>query len=194
MAATADRGRDVLVPNLLSLARVPLAGLLWIAPSEPTWTLPILFAAGITDVLDGWMVRRIRRRRLQEGDPGAFAAHAGQGAFIDGFADKVFVVSAVVALATTVRPPLWALVLLAMREILFLPLMLAYRLSPAEMRARVDFTANAIGKLATFAQFAALSLGLLHHSLFVPAVVVAGVAGTLAALDYAVRAFSVQAR
>lgn len=193
MAATADRGRDVLVPNLLSLARIPLAGLLWIAPAEPLWTLPILFIAGLTDVLDGWMVRRIQRRRHEAHDPGAFAAHTGRGAFIDGLADKVFVVSAVLVLALTTHPPAWVFAMLAMRELLFLPLMLAYRLSPAEMRARVDFTAGPVGKGATLAQFLALVLGLLHSSLFVPAAIVAGIAGTLAALEYAVRAFSVQA-
>lgn len=195
MAATADRGRDVLVPNLLSFSRIPLAGLLWVAPSKPLWALTVLALAGVSDVLDGWWVRRIQRRRMDAGDPGALSAHAARGAFIDGLADKIFVVSAAVALATTMGPPLWALAMLAMREILFLPLMLAYRLSPAEMRERVDFSANRVGKLATFAQFTALALGLLQQPRpFLVAAVVAGVTGTLAALDYAVRAFTVQAR
>jgi phosphatidylglycerophosphate synthase len=189
MAATADRGRDVLLPNLLSLARVPLAGLLWIAPTEPLWTLPVVSIAGVTDVLDGWLARRARRRRHRDADPGAFAASAGRGAFIDGFADKVFVVSAVFVLALTLHPPVWALVLLASRELLFVPLMLTYRLNPAEKRARVDFSAGPLGKLATLTQFAALVLGLLGHSLFVPSTILAGIVGTVAALEYSVRAY-----
>lgn len=192
MAATADRSRDVLLPNLLSLARVPLAGLLWVAPEEPLWTLSVVSVAGVTDVLDGWLVRRARRRRHQAHDPGALAANAGRGAFIDGFADKVFVVSAIFLIARTIDPPIWALVLLALRELLFIPLMVTYRLNPAEKRARVDFSAGPLGKAATLAQFAALVLGLLDHPLFVPCAILAGLIGAGAALAYATRAYESQ--
>lgn len=182
----------MLVPNLLSVSRIPLAGLLWIAPERPAWTLSVLFVAGLTDVLDGWLVRRIRARRIRERDPGSFAAHSARGAFIDGFADKVFGVSAIVLLAVTLRPEPWLLAMLAMREILFIPLMLAYRLSPEDMRARVDFTADRLGKFTTFAQFTALVLGLLQHPLFAPAAILTGVVGVIATVTYAHRAFSVQ--
>lgn len=192
MAASADRGRDVLLPNLMSLSRVPLAGLLWVAPHEPRWTLFIVAAAGVTDVLDGWLVRRARRRRQQAHHPGALAANAGRGAFIDGFADKVFVLSAIFLLAYTIEPPLWSLVLLALRELLFIPLMITYRLHPVEKRARVDFSAGPLGKLATLAQFAALLLGLVDHPLFVPSAILAGLIGAAAALAYANRAYERQ--
>lgn len=190
MAATIDRGRDALVPNLVSFARIPLAGLLWVAPEQPAWTLAVLFAAGVSDVLDGWLVRRIRKRRLRDHDPGALAASAARGAFIDGLADKIFVMSAVALLATTLHPPAWAIVMLIMREILFIPLMLAYRFAPASMRQRVDFTAGKLGKAATITQFLAIVLGLLHHTYFVHAAVVAGLTGAAAALQYALRAFA----
>jgi phosphatidylglycerophosphate synthase len=176
----------------MSLARVPLAGLLWVAPAEPLWTLSVVSVAGVTDVLDGWLVRRARRRRHRAHDPGALAASAGRGAFIDGFADKVFVVSAVFLLARTIDPPIWSLVLLALRELLFIPLMVTYRLNPAEKRARVDFSAGALGKLATLAQFTALLLGLVDHSLFVPCAILAGLIGAAAALAYATRAYESQ--
>jgi phosphatidylglycerophosphate synthase len=189
MVSTAtDRARDGLVPNLLSFARIPLAGLLWVAPHAPAWTLSVLFAAGLTDVLDGWLVRRARARRLHDRDPGALSAHLSQGAFIDGMADKIFVVSAVALLAWTMEAPPAILAVLCVREILFVPLMVIYRASPEHLRKRVDFTAGVPGKAATVAQFTALVLGLLHHPWFVPAAFVAGAIGVGATAIYVVRA------
>lgn len=181
------RDRAVLVPNLLSFARVPLAGLLWIAPREPAWTLSVLFTAGLTDVLDGWLIRRARRRLFAQHDPGAYAATSAQGAFIDGMADKVFVLSAVLVLVVAADPPWWALVALAAREILFVPLMIGYRLAPSSLRARVSFTADVPGKAATIAQFVAIVLGLLHHPLFVEVALGAGALGAIAAAYYLAR-------
>ncbi len=185
MGRAADRHR--VVANALSLARVPLAALLWAWPHEPAWTISILLAAGATDVLDGWVVRRARRRRSSEHDPGAFAAEAGHGAIIDGIADKVFVVSAVALLAVTTRAPWWSLVLVPLREILFVPIMLAYAIAAREQRERVDFTAGVPGKGATLAQFLAIVLGLAHHPLFIEAAIGAGFLGAVAALYYVVR-------
>ncbi len=187
-SSVSDRARDALVPNLLSFARIPLAGLLWVAPFTPAWTLSVLVLAGVTDVLDGWLVRRARRRRVHEGDPGALAAHAAQGAFIDGMADKVFVVSAVALVAWTVEAPVWVFLALAVREILFLPLLVAYRAAPEHLQSRVDFTAGVPGKAATVAQFVALVLGLLQRPAFVPAALFAGTVGALATAYYVVRA------
>lgn len=186
MVSSADR--EVLVPNLLSLSRIPLAGLLWVAPREPAWTLSVLVVAGVTDVLDGWLVRRIRRQRVRDHDPGALAATVGRGAFIDGLADKVFVVSAIFVVAVTMHPPWWSLLVLALREIAFTPMMILYRMASHESRQRVDFTAGFVGKTATFAQFVALVLGLIDLPAFVPAAIVAGALGAVAALYYALRA------
>ncbi len=187
--ATADRERELLLPNLLSFSRIPLAGLLWVAPFEPAWTLPVLAVAGITDVLDGWLARRARRRRAAMHDPGAWAAHETRGAFIDGLADKVFVVSTVGVLAYTIGPAWWLLVVLAMREVLFVPLMLAYRAAPPKLRQRVDFTAGFPGTAATLAQFSAVVLGLLRSPHFDRAAIVAGFLGAAATLVYVTRVF-----
>lgn len=191
MAVAADRGSDVLVPNLLSFSRIPLAGLLWIAPREPAWTIGVMLTAGLTDVLDGWLVRRARRRRVRAHDPGAYAASAARGAYIDGLADKVFFVSTVALLAWTIAPPLWLLAVLALREVLFVPLMLIYGFAPAPLRHRVDFTAGVPGKLATVAQFVAVVLGLLRSGWFQPAAIAAGFLGAVATISYTVRAYGV---
>ncbi len=181
------RGRETIVANLLSAARVPLAGLLWVAPHVPAWTLSVVAIAGLTDVLDGWVVRRARRRLVRLRDPGAYAARPGNGAFVDGLADKVFVVSAVLVVATVTRAPWWALVALALRELLFIPIMLTYWVAPRGRRERVDFTAGIPGKGATLAQFVALLLGLIDHPLFVEAALGAGFLGVVAVLYYVAR-------
>jgi CDP-diacylglycerol--glycerol-3-phosphate 3-phosphatidyltransferase/cardiolipin synthase len=183
------RGR--LTANFLSFLRIPLAGLLWVMPHQPLWVLSVLCVAGLTDVLDGWVVRRWQARRWKEHDPGAYAASVARGEVIDGFADKVLVVSAVALLAYTAQPPAWVLVVLVTRELLFVPLMLAFRLAPKALRDRIDFTAGVPGKAATIAQFVALVLGFLGHPLFHEAAIGAGALGGLAACYYAVRAFLV---
>lgn len=180
-----DRG--FILPNLLSFARIPLAALLWAMPAEPIWVLSVMAAAGITDILDGWLARRWRAVRWKARDPGAFAASVARGEVIDGFADKVFVVSAVAALAFVLRPPTWTLLALVSRELLFVPLMLAYRVVPARLRSRVDFTAGVPGKGATIAQFVALVLGFLSHPLYWSAALGAGLLGVVAVVYYLVR-------
>ncbi len=189
------RERSILVANGLSLSRVPLALALWIAPSSPAWVLSVIAVAGLTDVLDGWVVRRAKREAWAEGDPGAYAAHVARGEVIDGLADKVFVASTVLALWFVARPAWWALGALVSRELLLVPAMIAYRLLPEERRRTVDFTAGAAGKAATFFQLAALVAGFLGNDLvFEPTAFVAGVLGAVAALVYVGRALREGAR
>jgi hypothetical protein len=84
----ASSDRDVLPPNALSALRIPLAALLWLAPTEAAWTRSILGLAGTSDVLDGWVARRARARRIRRGDPGALASREARGAWIDGAASR----------------------------------------------------------------------------------------------------------
>ena len=186
---SARRDRWILSANALSLSRVPLAALLWLAPHEPAWVLSIVVVAGITDVLDGWVARRGKARAWNDGDRGALAATVARGAAIDGFADKVFVVSTVAALLVTVQPPFWVVGALVSRELLIVPLIVAYRVAPPSLRERVDFTAGTIGKAATLAQFTAIVLGFLRHPTFVHVAVVAGLLGATSVVYYVGRVF-----
>jgi phosphatidylglycerophosphate synthase len=190
MSDAADRGRDALIPNLLSLSRIPLGALLWVAPQAPAWTLSIVLVAGVTDVLDGWLLRRARRKRWKQDDVGAFAANAARGAFIDGLSDKIFVVSAVLLLWLMLGVPFWLVCVLATREWLFVPMLVVYKFAPDDMRERVTFTAGVPGKVATIAQFVALVLGLLRHPFFEGAAIAAGALGAFAVAFYLVRTFS----
>ena len=73
------------IPNLISLSRVFLA-VAFVADRDPNQRMIIVFAAAVTDMLDGWLARKA-------GLTSRF------GALIDPFADRVF---ALVAVATFV--------------------------------------------------------------------------------------------
>lgn len=184
-----DKQRWIVVANLLSLSRVPLGALIWAMPENARWVLSIVAVAGITDVLDGWVIRVGKARAWKDGDRGALAATVARGAVLDGFADKVFVVSTVGALLFVGRPEWWLGLGLLSRELLMLPAILVYRLAPVAFRQRVDFTAGPIGKAATAAQFAAIILGFLRHPFFPHATAVAGVLGLLSVVYYVGRVF-----
>lgn len=182
-----DSGR--IVANTLSLSRVPLAGLIWVAPESPLWVLAVLGVAGITDLADGWVMRRWAARRWAASDRGAFAASVARGAALDGLADKIFVASAMSALFFVHQPPLWIVVALLTRELLLAPLMIVYRFAPEAQRSRVDFTAGVPGKAATLAQFSALILGFVGHPLLGEMAMGVAFLGAVSVLHYVVRAF-----
>jgi phosphatidylglycerophosphate synthase len=167
------------LPTLLTLSRIPLAALVWLRPADPAWVLGLMLAAGITDVLDGWLARRLRRRQGREGERDI-------GAWLDPLTDKVFVVSALAAVGWALRPPLWIFPLIAARELAQIPLVLFLR--SRRLVRRFDFRANVIGKLATVLQFAVVAALLLRHPARDALAVAAGAVGLAAAAYYGLRA------
>ena len=166
------------MPLALTLVRIPMAGLLWLAPGNPAYLLAMMAVAGLTDVLDGFLARRWKRR---SGTPDLRDA----GAWLDPLCDKIFVVSALAAVAWAARPPLWTLPLIAARELLQIP-MYAWLRRGGRLR-RFDFRAAAVGKLATVMQFAAVAAILLRHPAAIPLAWAAGGAGVAAVVYYARR-------
>ena len=131
----------VLVPNLLSAARVPLAVAFPLASGNAPLALGILGFAGLTDVVDGWAARK-----LGESTP--------VGALVDGVSDKVFAASVLGTLvATGMLSPVAAL-LLATRELGELPLAVRVLTSKRARLTEIDRKANRIGKVATVLEFA----------------------------------------
>ena len=142
--------RLLTLPNLLSVSRVPLGGLFWVAlergPERAELPFGVLAAAAATDVLDGYLARR------RGVDP------AGMGSWLDPICDKVFVASVLAALYFQRHLPLALLALVLTRELLQLPMVLVYRASPTLRRwVRYDFRASLFGKAATVCQFLAVS-------------------------------------
>ncbi|HEY8077432.1 MAG TPA: CDP-alcohol phosphatidyltransferase family protein, partial [Labilithrix sp.] len=73
------------LPNVLSAMRIPLAALFPFVVTRPALAIAVLAAAALTDVLDGWLARR-----LGEATP--------TGALVDGIADKLLGASVLVSL------------------------------------------------------------------------------------------------
>ncbi len=134
--------------NLMSLSRIPMGFLIWLAPQSRFLLLGVMALAAISDVLDGWLARRSHRST----GPG----HVG--AWLDPVCDKVFVVTVLAALLVALDSPLWQLLLIGTRELLQLPLLAAHLLAGRRLHlpARLDFRAGIPGKATTVAQFSAI--------------------------------------
>jgi phosphatidylglycerophosphate synthase len=134
--------------DYLSLARIPLGIAFLLLASNTAVALAVLVAAGLSDVLDGWVARR--RRPAQGEDP---AHHRGD--WLDPLCDKLFVAAVAIGLYLTQRPPAWLLLLMMTREILQTISITFLRLVPAlHARSRdYNFRAHPVGKATTVVQF-----------------------------------------
>lgn len=143
------RWRDLLLaPSLLSLARIPLAVCFVLAIRTPALALGVLVLAAISDVLDGYVARRYR-------------LVSATGAALDGVTDKLFVLGVAVALVLVGHLPVVYALLLSTREIAEAPLVVWFVANRTARERRVARPmANALGKLATVLQFAAVGSAL----------------------------------
>ncbi|HEY0482390.1 MAG TPA: CDP-alcohol phosphatidyltransferase family protein [Kofleriaceae bacterium] len=164
--------------HALTLSRIPLAVALAAAWGRPAWSVAIVGLAALTDTADGRVARRARRR----GDRGPDI-----GGWLDPAVDKLFV--AIVLAVIWVHAPLAhrtaVIGLIGARELVLVPLVAVYL---AWRRPHVPLRADVFGKLATIAQFIALCVIALAPEHAVPAAVVAGVLGLVAAGHYVVTA------
>ena len=112
-ATPAVTGREQLpdrvwtVPNALSVLRllgVPLFLWLLLGPEADEWAVVVLVISGLTDWADGKLARLLdQSSRL--------------GALLDPAADRLYIVSTLIALALREIIPLWIVVLLVGREV-----------------------------------------------------------------------------
>lgn len=183
--------RDLLrLPNLLTLSRVPMAGLVWLRPRDPIFVLGLMALAGITDVLDGWLERRQRER-----DGAAPGPSESMGAWLDPLCDKVFVFSLVTAITLAHGLPVWMIPLIAAREILQTAVLAGTRAIPAlKRRLRPRFRANVLGKAVTVAQFITVGAILLKSPTQVLLAVLTGSLGVIAVSVYVLRAMEAPRR
>jgi cardiolipin synthase (CMP-forming) len=138
--------RVVTVPNALSLVRllgVPLFLWLILGPHADGWALTVLALSAITDWADGVLARLLdQRSRI--------------GALLDPLADRLYIVSTVVALTARDILPIVATVVILLRDLVMsatIPVLRRHGYGPL----RVHF----LGKAATFAMLYALPLLLL---------------------------------
>ena len=168
--------------HLLTLLRIPLAALFWAVADRPLAAIAVIALAAFTDVVDGTVARVMRTARGEPEGPGQV------GAWLDPLCDKLFVVSVLAATWVILDPPAIHLVAIAAREIVLVPLAIAYRLTPSlRSRMRYDFRAGPVGKATTLLQFVAI-VGILFRQPWGGAAAwLAGAVGLAAAAHYIAR-------
>jgi cardiolipin synthase len=156
------------IADLVTLSRLVMAGLIWIRPSDPIWILAWMAAAGVSDVLDGWLARGRTRRTW--------------GEWLDPLCDKVFVASLIVLLVMTYSVEFWIWILIGARELaqlLFLPLL--------PWAKGFDFRSTWIGKAATVAQFLTLTCVMFAVEWVIPLAALTAAIGLISVAQYFMR-------
>jgi cardiolipin synthase len=175
------------LPNVLSILRMGLVPLFIIAvvDGEMVKALVIFAAAGITDLLDGFIARFYRQQTLL-------------GSYLDPIADKMLLTSAYVvltipALNPVLTIPVWVTVLVIARDVLIVVLAGVLHIVTGQR----SFPPLKIGKITTSAQIATVAVVLIglafraHRflALLAPALIYATAALTvLSGVSYIVRA------
>ena len=167
------RARDLLLPpNLVSFLRLPLAVLFVYVVDEPQLALVTLFASGATDVVDGFLARR-----LKQATP--------TGAVVDGVFDKIFAATVIATLIVNYRLAWPMALLLGTREIGELPLVVWWMLRKDRRQARAeDPRANWLGKAVTVSQFASVAAVLSGSPLELASLSTTAILGVVAAVLY----------
>lgn len=177
------RARDLwLAPNLVSLLRVPLALVFPWVSREPRWALTVLITAAVTDLVDGFLARRLERC-------------TALGAVLDGAMDKLFAAVVAGVLLWQGQLSLSEAGLLFVRELMELPLVLWWALDPVRRSGKLNRPeANWLGKVATVIQFCSLAAIFGSSSLRTVLIAITGSCGALAAAVYWSRELQASAR
>lgn len=125
------------IPNLISLARLACAPVVWwlLFGADEPWSAAVLLAVlGASDWVDGWIARH-------------FDQGSELGKILDPVADRVLLLTGVVALLVDGSVPVWFGVLVLVREIAIAAVTLALAAAGAR---RIDVSwAGKAGTLAT---------------------------------------------
>lgn len=128
---------------MLSMARillvVPMAYVLWHGYTE--WTLAVFALAIITDLLDGYLARKLNQI-------------SDWGKIIDPVADKVFVATVAILLVFRNDIPLWFLLAILLRDALILAAGIY-----AQRKTGIVLPSNYVGKTAVIVMCIAGTLG-----------------------------------
>jgi len=156
------------VPNLVSSSRFVLAaGFLLAEGLAPR--LGLIGLASFTDFLDGWLARRQQvTSRL--------------GAILDPIADRVFVISVVVAFVASGDLTVWQAGLLLVRDVMTIIGWIVARSSPS--LRRIPFRARWSGKVLTVVQLGTFLCVLLWRPAVTPLVLLSALLGVYATIDY----------
>ncbi len=148
MTPSYDTDRIWTVPNVLSIIRllgVPLFLWLVLVPRADGWAVAVLAMAGLTDWLDGKIARRFHQ-----------VSRAGQ--MLDPAADRLYILSTIVALMVRDVIPVWLVVILIARDLFMLGQVPFLR-----TRGFTSLPVHFVGKAATFCLLYSFPLVLLGH-------------------------------
>ncbi len=165
--------------HALTLLRIPLAAALWWRWGDPMWSAALIGLAALSDAADGRVARWVKRRG--GGGPDI-------GGWLDPAVDKLFV-AVVLAAIWTHTHQLGVIALIGARELVLVPLLAIYLVRKGP---RPPLRADALGKLATIAQFIALCVIAVAPRHAVPAALAAAVLGLAAAGHYLATGWSAQ--
>ena len=144
--AVAPSDRVLTVPNLLSVLRllgIPVFLYLTLGPEYDELALIVLMVAGITDYLDGKLARKLHQ-----------TSRLGQ--LLDPVADRLYILSVLVALAIRGIIPAWLAVVLPLRDVFLFALVPFLR-----TRGVTSLPVHFLGKAATASLLYAFPLLLL---------------------------------
>lgn len=156
--------------DLLTALRIPCA-VAFVLVEDAHARLAILAVAGISDVLDGIVARRLGPSRI--------------GEVLDPIVDKIFMLAAVLTVVTTktgVRLGGWEVVGLLLRDLAVTGLALA---ALVRLRRRVTVPARLSGKLVSVMQFATVAAILLDSAAARPLAWATAAASVWSIVDYA---------
>jgi CDP-diacylglycerol--glycerol-3-phosphate 3-phosphatidyltransferase len=158
------------IPNLFSLARLPLAAA-FLLTQDTTARVAIIVAVAASDFLDGWWARR-------------WGPKTRAGAVLDPVTDKVFIVTALVAFAIHGELGAGQLAVLLARDV-FVAVGAAVVIA---LRLRLELQARFPGKLVTVLQIAAVLVLTVAPRAAPALVVITAAASAWAVADYAAAA------
>jgi cardiolipin synthase len=164
------KGRIWTVPNQLTLLRLGFLPvfLSLISYERYKWGLLVLVVAGLTDLFDGWLARRLNQK-------------SSLGAYLDPIADKLLLSSSFVILAYKQKLAWWVTIIVLSRDILILVVAIVIIL----ISGYRPFPPSIFGKLTTF-----FEIVLVFTVVLVEAYPDLNLAGAIRALLYVVAAFA----
>lgn len=155
------------LPNLLSLARLPLAAAFLLADSTGA-RIAIVSTAAVTDFADGFFARRIRTHDRRSGQ------------LLDPVTDKLFVLIALIAFTVRRQLAVGELLIVIARDLYNSAAftLLKWRRWPISFKARFS------GKTVTVLQLAVLFALLFWPAAVRPLIAAVAVASVIAIIDY----------
>ena len=170
------------LPNLFSFARIILIfPVIYLLLNGCYGTaLAVGFVAGLTDLLDGALARRLRQQTVL-------------GAYLDPAADKIFMTASFIFLTAVGLLPLWLTVLVIGRDVLIVLGVLLIRLLSLPLEARPTMAS----KVTTALQLATIGAPLFSVSIYplpwlTEILIIASSAGTIiSGLQYIARGVNI---